>query len=156
MLAETLSISTEYFSARRESIRSRLFAARQKPTRPARDDKILADTNALFCTALARAGRAFENPAYTSAAEEAVQFIITTLSDNDRELLHRYRDGESAIPAFADDYAYLISALIALYEVTFNPGYLSRALAFNSAFVTHFKDKKTAGSLLRQTVPRNF
>jgi uncharacterized protein YyaL (SSP411 family) len=145
VLAETLSLSTEELAARRESIRSRLFAARQKRTRPARDDKILADTNALFCTALARAGRAFKNPAYTGAAEEAVQFIISTLSGKDRELLHRYRDGESAIPAFADDYAYLISALITLYEVTFNPVYLSRALALNSAFVTHFQDRKNGG-----------
>jgi hypothetical protein len=145
VLAQVLSITADELVARRELIRSRLFAAREKRARPARDDKILTDTNALFCTALARAGRAFKNPAYISAASGAVQFILKFLSGKDRGLLHRYRDGESAIPAFADDYAHLISALIALYEATFDPAYLSQALDLNSAFVAHFQDQKNGG-----------
>ncbi len=145
VLAKALSITPDEIITRRESIRSRLFAARQKRARPARDDKILADTNALFCTALARAGRAFKNPAYTGAAEEAVQFIISTMSDENQDLMHRYRDGESAIPAFADDYAYFVAALIALYEATFDPVYLSRALALNATFVARFQDKENGG-----------
>ena len=145
VLAQVISITVDELIARRESIWCRLFAARQKRARPARDDKILTDTNALFCTALARAGRAFKNPAYTDAAERAVQFILNTLSDGGRDLMHRYRDGESAIPAFADDYAYLVAALIALYETMFDPAYLSRALAFNATFVARFQDQENGG-----------
>jgi uncharacterized protein YyaL (SSP411 family) len=145
VLAQALSIPVDEFITRRESIRSRLFAARKKRARPARDDKILTDTNALFCTALARAGRAFRNPAYIGAAEKAVHFILDFLSDENQNLLHRYRDGESAIPAFADDYVYLVAALIALYEATFDPVYLSRALALNATFVTRFQDKENGG-----------
>jgi uncharacterized protein YyaL (SSP411 family) len=145
VLAKALFITSDEIIARREAIRSRLFAARKERPRPARDDKILTDTNALFCTALARAGRAFKNPAYTGAAEEAVQFILDHLSDKYHNLLHRYRDGESAIPAFADDYAYLVAALIALYETTFDPAYLSRALALNATFVARFQDKENGG-----------
>jgi uncharacterized protein YyaL (SSP411 family) len=145
VLAQTLTITIDELATRREAIRSRLFAARQKRARPDRDDKILTDTNALFCTALARAGRSFKNPAYTDAAEEAVQFIVTTMSGKGRDLLHRYRDGESAIPAFADDYAYLVAALIALYDATFDPAYLSRALALNATFVTRFQDQENGG-----------
>jgi uncharacterized protein len=145
VLAQALSLPVDEFIARRESIRSRLFASRKKRARPARDDKILTDTNALFCTALARAGRAFRNPAYIGAAEKAVHFILDFLSDKNQNLLHRYRDGESAIPAFADDYAYLVAALIALYEATFDPVYLSRALALNATFVTRFQDKENGG-----------
>jgi uncharacterized protein len=122
-----------------------LFSARMNRARPSCDDKILTDLNSLFCEALARAGRAFKNPAFTGAAEEAIGFIVNTMSDREQDLLHRYRDGESAIPAFADDYAYLISALIALYEATFNPVYLSRALTLNSGFVMHFQDRKNGG-----------
>ncbi|MGD0533991.1 MAG: thioredoxin domain-containing protein [Methanoregula sp.] len=145
VLAQALSITVDNLGTRRESIRSRLFTARQKRARPARDDKILADTNALFCIALAHAGRVFKNPAYIGTASGAVEFILKHLSGKDRDLMHRYRDGESAIPAFADDYAYLVSALIALYEATFDPMYLSRALDLNSTFVTHFQDKKNGG-----------
>jgi hypothetical protein len=144
-LAQSLSLPTGELAARRESIRSRLFAARKKRARPARDDKILTDSNALSCIALARAGRAFRNPAYTGAASRAVQFILDRLLRKNRDLLHRYRDGESAIPAFADDYVYLVSALIALYETTFDPVYLSRALALNATFVTRFQDKENGG-----------
>jgi hypothetical protein len=145
VLAQALSLPVDEFIARRESIRSRLFAARQKRARPSRDDKILTDTNALFCTALACAGRAFKNPAYIGAAEEAVHFILNFLSDENQNLLHRYRDGESAIPAFADDYAYLVAAFIALYEATFEPVYLSRALDLNATFVTRFMDRENGG-----------
>jgi uncharacterized protein YyaL (SSP411 family) len=145
VLEQTLSLPSGKIAARRESIRSRLFTARNKRARPARDDKILTDTNALFCTALARAGRAFRNPAYTGAASGAVQFILKFLSDNNQYLLHRYRDGERAIPAFADDYVYLVSALIALYEATFDPAYLSRALDLNATFVTRFQDQENGG-----------
>ncbi len=60
-------------------------------------------------------------------------------------VLHRYRDGESAISGFADDYAYLVAALIALYEATFDPAYLSRALALNATFITHFEDRENGG-----------
>jgi uncharacterized protein YyaL (SSP411 family) len=74
-----------------------------------------------------------------------VQFILDHLSDKNQNLLHRYRDGESAIPAFADDYVYLVAALIALYETTFDPVYLSRALALNATFVTRFQDKENGG-----------
>ncbi|MFA7695685.1 MAG: thioredoxin domain-containing protein, partial [Methanoregula sp.] len=129
----------------RESIRSRLYTVREKRARPARDDKILTDTNALFCTALARAGRVFRKPAYVEAASEAMQFLSGQLSDSDRGLQHRYRDGVSGIPAFADDYAYLISALIALYGATFDPAYLYRALDLNTTFIAHFQDKEKGG-----------
>jgi len=145
VLAGTLLIPADELAARRESVRSRLFLARTGRPGPARDDKILTDANALFCTALARAGRVFKKPAYIRAASGAVQFIFKFLSDCNGELRHRYRDGESAIPAFADDYAHLISALIALYEATFDSAYLSRAVKLNSEFVTHFGDVKNGG-----------
>ena len=145
VLAEVLSMPPVQLNARRESVRRRLSTARKKRVRPARDDKILTDTNALFCTALSRAGRAFKNPGYIDAAAGIMRFILNHLLSKEEDLLHRYRDGESAIPAFADDYAYLISALIALYEATFDPDYLSRALSLNSLFVTHFMDKENGG-----------
>src|SRR5208337_4470930 len=87
---------------RRESIRSRLYSARGLRPRPPRDDKILTDINALFCTALARAGRAFNNPTYVSAASRAMQFLFAYLRDGEGRLLHRYRDQVSGIPALAE------------------------------------------------------
>ena len=63
----------------------------------------------------------------------------------DGGLLHRYRGGERAIPAFGDDYAFVIKALIELYESTFEPSYLSSARELNSWFEGHFWDNNQAG-----------
>jgi len=111
-----------------EPVREKLRAIRETRARPSRDDKILTDINALFCQALARAGRAFGEPSYTRAAETAMDFLLNNLAGKDGTLFHRYRDGERAVQAFADDYAQVIAALVALYEATFNPEYLTKAL----------------------------
>jgi uncharacterized protein len=127
------------------SIRERLLSARGHRSRPALDDKILTDWNGLFIAALALAARAFGNEHYLSAARRAMQFIANRMRAPDGSLLHRYRDGEPAIPAFGDDYAFTIKALIELYESTFDAGYLSTAIELNSWFVAHFHDNTGGG-----------
>jgi uncharacterized protein YyaL (SSP411 family) len=74
-----------------------------------------------------------------------MQWIVTRMRAPGGGLLHRYRDGEPAIPAFGDDYAFTIKALIELYESTFEAGYLSTAIELNSWFVAHFHDKARGG-----------
>ena len=147
-IAETASstgLSKADFEIKLASITDRLFAAREHRSRPALDDKILTDWNGLFIAALALAARAFGNELYLSAARRALQFIVTRMRAPGGGLLHRYRDGEPAIPAFGDDYTFTIKALIDLYESTFDAGYLSTAIELNSWFVAHFHDKARGG-----------
>jgi len=125
--------------------RETLLAIRKKRPRPARDDKILTDINALFCQALARAGRAFHEPEYIRAAEAAMAFLLAHLADEDGTLFHRYRGGERAVQAFADDYAQMIAALAALYEATFDPACLSKALKFARVLREQYEDQKDGG-----------
>ena len=104
-------------------IRSRLFEARQSRPRPHLDDKVLTAWNGLMIAAFARAGRVLpqrvESASYTRAAARAAGFIRQTLwRPNERTLLRRYRDGEAAIPAYAEDYAYLIWGLLELFQTT--------------------------------------
>ncbi|WP_292368147.1 thioredoxin domain-containing protein [Methanoregula sp. UBA64] len=128
-----------------DPVREQLRAIREKRARPARDDKILTDTNALFCQALARAGRAFDEPEYTRAAEAAMGFLLAHLAGEDGTLFHRYRDGERAVPAFADDYAQVIAALIALYEATFDPVYLTKARQYTGILRNRYGDPREGG-----------
>ncbi len=130
---------------RLDSIRARLLAARSQRPRPSRDDKILTDWNGLFIAALARAARTFNNDGYLTAARSAMEFILIHMRDSDGRLLHRYRNGESAIPAFADDYAFTVKALIDLYESAFEPSYLQSALELNTLFLEHFWDDVKGG-----------
>jgi uncharacterized protein YyaL (SSP411 family) len=130
---------------RLESARELLFKARESRVRPQRDDKILTDWNGLMVAALATAARAFGEPEYAAAAARSVGFILERMRDGEGRLLHRYREGDAAIRAHADDYAFLIWGLVELYEATFDVGYLRHALALNDELVAHFWDGETGG-----------
>jgi hypothetical protein len=144
-IAASLEIPEPELAMRIESIRSRLFAAREQRVRPSLDDKVLTDWNGLCIAALAQAGRVFGNPGYVKGAETAMQFILTRMRSEDKGLLHRYRNGDAAIPGFADDYAFIIHALIELYETTFEEKYLGTALQLNGYLFEHFWDIKIGG-----------
>ncbi len=133
------------FEERLAAIRQRLLAARGKRVRPHLDDKILTDWNGLMIAALARASRALDVPEYAAAAEKAADFILTRMIDADGRLLHRFRDGEAAISAHADDYAFLIHGLVELYQTGFNTDHLRTALRLNAEFTDHFWDEDQGG-----------
>ncbi|SMO73310.1 thioredoxin domain-containing protein [Gracilimonas mengyeensis] len=126
------------------NIRSQLFQEREKRERPFLDDKILTDWNALMIAALAKAGFAFNEERFIEAAEKAIGFIEENLVDEEN-LLHRYKDGDAAIPAMADDYAFLIRAYLELYESTWNPEYLKKASDWNQQFIDLFWDEDKGG-----------
>lgn len=131
--------------ARIALIRNKLLAARRKRPRPGRDEKILTDWNGLMIAALASASRAGGNPEYYRAAETAMRFILERLRQADGGLLHRYCDNEAAIVAFADDYAFIIRALIELYETSFDPAWLEEAVVLNRYLYRHFSDTRGEG-----------
>jgi uncharacterized protein YyaL (SSP411 family) len=144
-IAESLQVSGPVLQMRIESIHSRLLAARELRVRPSLDDKVLADWNGLCIAALAQAGRVFDNPIYVEAAKTSLQFILTRMRSDDGSLFHRYRDGNAAIPGFADDYSFIIHALIELYKTTFDPHYLKTALDLNRYLFEHFHDPQEGG-----------
>ena len=131
--------------ARIESVRNRLIARREKRPRPQRDGKILTDWNGLMIAALAKSSRAFGNMEYYRAAETTMHFILDQLRLSEGGLLHRYCGGEAAIPAFADDYAFVIRALIELYETSFDPKWLEEALILTQFTGRHFSDVTSGG-----------
>ncbi len=131
--------------ARVKNITNRLLKARNQRPRPARDVKILADWNGLAIAALAHAYRAFGDPACLTAAEKGMQFVRSHLRTPDGGLFHRYCDGEAAILAFADDYAFMIAALLELYGVTFYPRLLSEAILLDHYLTAHFFDPVHGG-----------
>lgn len=131
-----------------EEYRSRLFEYREKRIHPYKDDKILTAWNSLMAAALAAGGRILGNPEYTRAAEKAVRFILSRLVRDDGRLMARFRDGQSAYPAYAGDYAFFIWSLIELYETTYNPFYLEKALEYNDALIRLFWDEMNGGLFL--------
>ncbi len=144
-LAYDLRVSQQELQKRMESIQQRLLAARGVRVRPHKDDKILADWNGLMIAALAKAAQVCDEPTYVEAAKNAAHFILNNMLDADGRLLHRYREGQSAVPAYADDYIFLIWGLIELYEATFDANHLQIALSLTNDLIKHYWDEQNGG-----------
>ena len=128
-----------------EAIRQKLFTYRGERIHPHKDDKILTDWNGLMITALARGARVFDEPRYAEAATGALDFILKNMRTPDGRLLHRYRDGEANIPAYLDDYVFLIWGLLELYETTFEVRHLQTALNLTKVSIGRFWDDNNGG-----------
>ncbi|MCI0451560.1 MAG: thioredoxin domain-containing protein [Candidatus Latescibacteria bacterium] len=126
--------------------RDRLFRARQDRPRPHLDDKTLTSWNALMISAFARAAQVFDSPEYLARASAAAAFIRAELYDaGSRTLLRRYRDGEAAISGQADDYAFLVQALLDLYEASFDIAYFDWAVTLQDQMDLRFWDQSNGG-----------
>jgi uncharacterized protein YyaL (SSP411 family) len=116
-----------------ELLRNKLLVVRNKRVRPGLDDKVLADWNGLMIAALVNAGAMFGKPDWVERAAGAFDFVAHNMTRGDR-LGHSWRAGRLLYPGLASDFAAMIRAAIALYEVTGLGSYLDRALAWQRAF----------------------
>jgi uncharacterized protein YyaL (SSP411 family) len=66
----------------------------------------------------------------------------------DERLLHRYREGDAAVDAHLDDYAFLTWGLIELYETTFDTRWLEAALGLTDEVLGRFWDEEDGGFFL--------
>ncbi|HEX4769401.1 MAG TPA: thioredoxin domain-containing protein [Bryobacteraceae bacterium] len=123
---------------------SLLFEAREQRPRPHLDNKILTSWNALMISALVKGFIVLGEPAYLSAARRAASFVSNTMYA-DQVLLRRYCAGEAAVPAFLDDYAFFIQALLDLFEATSEPDYLLRAAELAGTPLARFEDAAHGG-----------
>jgi uncharacterized protein YyaL (SSP411 family) len=117
----------------------RLFEAREPRVHPATDDKVLAAWNGLAITALAEAGRTFDEPRYLDAALSAAGFVLDALTDDGR-LLRSWRDGRKGGPGYLDDHAGMADACLTLYETTFDLRWLREARRLAEAMLELFAD----------------
>ncbi len=135
------------FAPRLEEWRKKLLAARNRRPRPALDDKVLAGQNGLMVAALARASKVLSEPGYLAAARRAAAFIEKTLTDATGRLLRRFRDGDAAVPAFLEDYAFVTRGMIAIHEASGDPESLSRALFLQAETLRIFGEPDGSGAL---------
>jgi len=145
IISSDLKIQIQEIQIDLDNIRKKLFNARKKCLHPHKDDKILIDWNGLMIVALTKAAKVFNEKKYAAIAEKAVNFILTNMVDSNKRLFHRYRDGETAIPSFIDDYAFFVWGLIELYEYTFNTKYLKWAIDLTEDSIKLFWDKELGG-----------
>ena len=126
--------------------REKLFSMRAKRPRPHLDDKIIAAWNGLMISAYARAAQILDEPRYLESAMRGAAFIRTHLWDESKKTLYRsYRGGRSDVEAFADDYAFVVQALLDLYEASFDVDWLKFAIELQETQDRLFFDEKNGG-----------
>ncbi len=117
-----------------------LLNERSKRIRPALDDKILTAWNALMLKAYVDAYRAFDDTRFLEIALKNAEFIDTKIKTADNRLHRNYKSGKATINAFLDDYAFTITAYIAIYEATFAEKWLIKAEQLVQYTIEHFFD----------------
>lgn len=143
--AIALGVEKSKLKACIEAGRRKLFDDREGRVKPGRDEKIQANWNGLMISTLALASQVLERPDYLRVAESAARFVLGEMCDEKGLLLHTYKDGRARLRGYQDDYAFMIAALVDLYEVTFDAAWLERAEGLCDSMVDQFWDDDEGG-----------
>ena len=143
LFAEENDLSLNEFEITINHCLEKVLTARNKRIRPALDDKILLNWNALMITALVKAAAALDELHYRVLAENNFDYLMKNFSRqmNASVLFHCCKNGDSKFPAFLDDYACLIQSCIYLQELTSDPQYLNWAKALTAQVISEFSDE---------------
>jgi uncharacterized protein YyaL (SSP411 family) len=137
-------------------IRERLLAARAERVRPGLDDKRLTSWNALMICALAETGAALRDeppPGIEEALAERLlgaavacaEFVLGDLRDSGGRLLRTYNDGQAKIGGYLEDHAFLLEALLVLFETTCQERWFERAVPLADELIERFADPERGG-----------
>lgn len=139
-VAKKFEMSEEDLEKKCAYLNSLLLEAREKRTRPATDDKILTSWNSLMTIGFIDAHRAFDKTSFLDVARENIDFLLSSVLNPDYSLFRNYKNGKASIPGFLDDYAFLITALIEFYQVSFEENYLKTAQKLMQYCIENFYD----------------
>jgi uncharacterized protein YyaL (SSP411 family) len=137
-LAEAIGIPVNEMLESVAASRKKLLAYRSKRVRPGLDNKILASWNGLMLKGLCEAYRTFDEAEYLNISLKNAKFIVERLIVDGR--INRVYQSENRV-AFLDDYANVVDAFIALYEVTFDEQWLEHAVELTDNAIAHYYDK---------------
>jgi uncharacterized protein YyaL (SSP411 family) len=132
-------------AATRERIRAHLLDARAQRVRPGLDDKRLTSWNALMIAALADAGAVLGEARYLEAATRCAEFVLRELRDGEGRLLRTYSEGQARIGGYLEDHAFLLEALVVLFEATCETRWLTEARALAEQTIARFADPERGG-----------
>ncbi len=141
---ESLPAGTEEPSSELLNAQEKLLAARSKRPGPHKDNKIITAWNGLMISALSKGYQVLANQTYLIAAQKAAGFIQEAMQQDGR-LLRRFCDGEAKFLGCLDDYAYLIQALLDLYESDFNLSWLNWAQSLQTLLDQFFWSSENKG-----------
>jgi uncharacterized protein len=143
-IVEQLGLSAETLESEIDKAKSILYRQRSKRPQPLRDDKILTAWNGLMISAYARAWLVLNKPAYIERAVAAAQFVFQKLMVKNR-LYRSFKDNQARHKGYLDDYAFMISALLDLYEATQDIDWFEKAQNLDKDLAKNFEDTQSGG-----------
>jgi uncharacterized protein YyaL (SSP411 family) len=138
-VAQSLDITSEEASTRLSRARARLFSARS--VRPGLDDKILTSWNALMIGGLARASCSKNASALMGLADNALDHLYTAAWRDGR----LYATDTRKLPAYLDDYAFLLGALLECLQCRWSDRDIAWAIQLADALLECFEDRAHGG-----------
>ena len=85
----------------------------------------------------------FKDDSFLQMALKNAHFIQNNMTKEDGGLFRNFKNGQSNIEAYLEDYATVIDAFIHLYEVTLDENWLVSAKQFTDYTFDHFYDEKS-------------
>ena len=141
-LATLNQISVTALQTKKKTWEKLLFTEREKRSKPRLDDKSLTSWNAIMGKGFVDAYKALGNENYLKTALQNADFILNCLLTSQGNLLHSYKDKNSTINGYLEDYCFVIDFFIALYQITLNEDWLHKAKALTDYSFDHFYDEK--------------
>jgi len=124
--------------------RRTLLEIRRSRVHPTLDDKQLASWNALLAGGFVRAAHALQREDWLERAGEIFAFIRRDLW-RDGTLMAVFNAGEARFPAYLDDYAWLLEALLDYLAARWDPSWLQFAVDLAESLLTRFEDPDQGG-----------
>ncbi|MCF0052391.1 thioredoxin domain-containing protein [Dyadobacter sp. LJ53] len=139
--ASALKLDMDGLEARYAGALKKLAEKRAERIRPGLDDKILTSWNGLLIKALADSYRALGEEYIRELAVSAGVFIRDNMFEAGK-LMHSYKNGHATVTGFLEDYAAVIEAYLALYQITFDEQWIRLAQELANYTIHHFYDEK--------------
>jgi uncharacterized protein YyaL (SSP411 family) len=127
-----------------EESRRMLLHEREKRIKPGRDEKVLTSWDGLMISGFVDGFRITGRPEYLKAAQEAARFILLEMK-KEGFLMRVFNRGRAHVKSYSEDYAFLIQALLDLFETTFDMEWLKEAEALNREMIRQFWDETQGG-----------
>ena len=143
-IANQNKITIFELESKKKSWEQILYHGREKRSKPRLDDKCLTSWNALMLKGFVDGYKALDNHHYLEIALKNADFILKNLWDSEGNLWHNYKNGKATINGYLEDYALVIDAFIALYEVTIEEHWLQKAKQLTDYTFDYFYDEKAA------------
>lgn len=140
-IAEQFGLTITALSDKKQQWEQLLFREQQKRPKPRLDDKSLTSWNAIMLKGYIEAYNAIGTDHYLELALQNASFITQKLWSEEGHLWHSYKNGQSSITGFLEDYAFTIDAFISLYQATLDETFLYHAKQLTDYCFDHFYDE---------------